>query len=320
MRAARCCVVGVVAVSGWAASLGGGGGVGWAGQDALRPPRQPRLVFVAAVGSDGRGQVVTMRADGSDLVRLRTGGDVASAALSPDGTRIAYAVAGALHSSLFVMDADGTRARRVTGGEDIGEPAWSPDGRRLVAVVTRQRRDHAPSDAIIALDASGARQRTIVRSAGAIADRAPAWSPDGTTIALVRGTPSRQGVYLASAIDGHGLRRLTPARDPRRFASTPAFSSDGRVVAYAAGGLTGRSQLFVVDARGGRPRQVTREARGGGVASPLFAPGDLPALVYEHAVSSRPYYRTDPRSAVEIRRVDLATGRTTTLRRLEPAG
>ncbi|MEQ1758741.1 MAG: gamma-glutamyltransferase [Vicinamibacterales bacterium] len=78
--------------------------------------------------------------------------------------------------------------------------------------------------------------------------REPAWSPDGSRLAVV---------YLdrlwTMAADGSDARELTTATGVER---EPVWSPDGQQVAFAAS--RGESfDLYMVDARGGDPRRVT---------------------------------------------------------------
>ena len=74
----------------------------------------------------------------------------------------------------------------------------------------------------IASDGTGARR--LIRSA-----YAPAWSPDGKSIAFVSRRTGDEEIYVARA-DGSGIRRLTTIPGPDL---SPAWSPDGRSLAWS---------------------------------------------------------------------------------------
>jgi hypothetical protein len=88
--------------------------------------------------------------------------------------------------------------------------------------------------------------------------RSPAWSPDGRTLAFVRGTS-----IFTSRADGRGARRLL------RNATAPAFSTSGDQIAF----VRGRS-LWVAKVDGTGATRLLRARSGWSVATPAWSPGD----------------------------------------------
>ncbi len=84
--------------------------------------------------------------------------------------------------------------------------------------------------------------------------RDPALSPDGATLAF-----AWRGDIWSVAIEGGRARRLTQHSADE---SQPAYSPDGRQLAFISTRETGTRQVFVMPARGGDARQLTRHSEG----------------------------------------------------------
>jgi Tol biopolymer transport system component len=90
------------------------------------------------------------------------------------------------------------------------------------------------SGRIVLVDTTGHRLATLSTPAGrGVSSWAPAWSPDGKSLAFTRSTDGRRSfhVYVMRA-DGSGVRQITHGR----FDESPAWSPDGQWIAYASAG------------------------------------------------------------------------------------
>lgn len=162
---------------------------------------------------------------------------------------------------LIVADADGENQQVIAdSAEPLMSPIWSPDGLSLAYVSFESR------NAAIYVQALRTGERTRV-SARAGINGAPAWSPDGSTLAL---TLSRRDgdldVYTLS-LATQVLTRITfdPGID-----TEPVWSADGRKV-YFTSDRSGSPQIYEVDvADPQRPRRVTFE--GSYNARPRLSP------------------------------------------------
>jgi hypothetical protein len=195
----------------------GGWGLRWTRLGQRHPSWSPdgrRLVVSDATWPGAGEQLYTMAPDGSNVLQLTHVADARDPAWSPTGTQIAYDDG----ATVFVVGVDGVSPQAIGPGTD---PAWSPDGRSLVLV--RERRlvvvdvktlaARRVTDDVSTLWAEAqpawSRNGTIVfagyptggasglftvPAAGGTPTRltmagetSPAWSPDGATIAALRG-------------------------------------------------------------------------------------------------------------------------------------
>ena len=198
--------------------------------------------LVVCVGATPVG-AQARRLQSADLLRMRA---VDGVRLSPDGARIAYTVVtsdqpGRPQRQLFVMTVVDGRSVRLGGSEPASAPEWSPDG-RLVAF--KGTVDGRKGLAVSRPDGSGLRflaEVTGTNSPLTFEGRAIAWSPDSKRIAFVSTTPGPETALAGGdpVVITRYLYKPDAEEGLTRF-------NDNR-----------RRHIFIVDAEGGTPRQLT---------------------------------------------------------------
>jgi TolB protein len=220
------------------------------------------------VGVAGREQIFVANSDGSG-VRQLTHDDVdhEDPAWSPDGKEIAYVRLDATGSRIHALALDGGADRALSPPDrKVIHPRWHPLGGRL-AWCTTDDLDPPRKNAseIQELDLRTGAIRTLVT--GGI-NTYPAYSPDGTRLALRRftGGDANSEVFVADA-DGTHLRNLT--NDPA-FDGWPAWSPDGKRIAFASNRGNSNYRIYVMDADGANVRVVARTE--GRATAPTWTP------------------------------------------------
>ena len=125
---------------------------------------------------------------------------------------------------------------------------------------------------------------------------APAWSPDGQTLAVVLTRDGLSQIYLINAADGSNVRRLT--RSPL-IDTEPVFSPDGQSVFFTSD-RSGRPQIYQIPVSGGEARRIT--FNGEYNITPRISPDGQSLLVVT---------RRDGQFRIAL--IDLATGNETLL-------
>jgi TolB protein len=130
-----------------------------------------------------------------------------SAAVSPDGSRVAMVLSKNGSPNIWVCNADGTNFKQLTTShEDESSPCWSPDGQWICfATKIRERRALAKVPA-----GGGAIQR--IPTSGVSNPTDPDWSPDGKWIAFT----SQMGDFNICVVPASGgsATVLVPGQHP----------------------------------------------------------------------------------------------------------
>ena len=169
--------------------------------------------------------------------------------ISPTGKR---AVIGA-RGDVFTLPAEEGVVRNLTASSGVAErtPMWSPDG-RWIAYFS----DRTGEYELTVRPADGTGQERTVTKLGTGFRYTPFWSPDSRLVAFVDQAMRIHVVDVASGAD--------KVVDKANYYShgelsnwVPSWTADSRWLAYARDLPSGRSAIFIYDARSGVTTQAT---------------------------------------------------------------
>jgi DNA-binding winged helix-turn-helix (wHTH) protein len=201
------------------------------------------LVLVASVAAAGAWRFRALLAGGAGppmkVVTLTAlTGDEYSPSFSPDGQQIAFSWNGVNEDNfdVYVMMVGSADVRRLTSEPGFdGDPKWDPNGKRIAFV--RQSPGDSSGRIYMTSPVGGSKLKLgefpVINMDPARVSKI-SWSPDSQFLAASRAAEPAQpgGIYLIP-VNGGNPRPLTQATAPATH-SSPAFSPDGRRMAYVS--------------------------------------------------------------------------------------
>ena len=197
-----------------------------------------------------------------DINGSAPGTSIADEALQPDvGPNDAIAVRSTHHDSygIAIIKDSGQPATRLTKEAGDRSPRWSPDGKHIAFTSTSRNDDNNTHVYLLDLG-SGA-----VEDLGLGQD--PDWAPDGLQIVYQNcgDSDDQCGLWIIDLELGDHRQITTNAGD-----AMPAWSSDGKLIAFMSAGRSPSWDIFVADAGTGDIRSFTLDDADDGL--PTWSP------------------------------------------------
>jgi tricorn protease len=184
---------------------------------------------------------------GPAIERMRLTDRISELQLSPDGKKVAFIVRGEVFAA---SAADGGDAARVSNSSaEEYQVMWAPDSRRLIYVSDRDGTPH-----LFLYDFNSNTETQLTRDAAD--DSTPRFSPDGKSLAFIRGAKELRVMDLA----GRKERVVVTAffERPPIIADRPyVWSPDSKWLAYVPVSENLFKNLHIVAAEGGTGRSAS---------------------------------------------------------------
>ena len=228
--------------------------------------------------------IYTALVGGDSSLRLTKHPTDCCQAWSPDSRQVAFVRRTDSEDGIYVVAAlGGTERRLYSSSRDLNPVlAWSPDGKLLAFPENDGTNTHSW---ITLLSVADTTTRKLTSPPAEDRDDGPAFSPDGSQVAFIRGTVAGvvNNVFVVPVTGGEP-KRLT-------FDNRPIFgltwTADGREIIYSSI-REGPTALWRVSAFGGAPRPVA------GVGLMAYSPSVSPRgneLAYQQAIGKDNIWR-----------------------------
>ena len=162
--------------------------------------------------------------------------------LAPDGKRIVFAV----HGEVFTAPTDEGELRQISDGPARDRNVvYSPDGKSIAYVSDRDGREE-----IYVASSDGAGETKKATDLDALKFNI-LWSPDSKSLAFT----TSDGKLDTVAADGKGLKELASSKYGN--VERPAWSPDGKWIAYSKPDVTRSNDIYMIPAAGGGEKKVS---------------------------------------------------------------
>ncbi len=188
------------------------------------------------------------------FARQVTGSITIDPSFSPDGAQMVYITAVAGVQQLFIAKPDGSEPRQISHDAfDHEDPAWSPDGKSIAFV---SYADAGQVISVMAIDGGGVQALTS-KNVHAIH---PNWTPDSKSLLYCTTDdldPPRKNAADIFSIEvaSRQVTKLTTAG----INTYPRPSPDGKRIAFRKIIDEVNSEVFVMDADGSNPQNLTND-------------------------------------------------------------
>jgi sugar lactone lactonase YvrE len=216
--------------------------------------------------------IFLMNTDGQGAALTKGGNDDVDPAISPDGTKVAFARQDGVNNyNIWVMNVDGSgQTRLTTEPRDDRYPAWSPDGTKIAY---RGYPAATGGAELFTMNPDGSNQTPVKNTFGG--DQ-PAWSPDGKQLVYLQtvqtgtdpttGAPINDDEIFKINLDGSFKTNLT--NSPSTSDRYPAWFPNSNTIAFRRLDPSGQGrELYTVSPNGGAVTNLTPVLGAGRAAS-----------------------------------------------------
>jgi eukaryotic-like serine/threonine-protein kinase len=183
-------------------------------------------------------------------------GDKGYPAFSPDGSEVAFSWkgrGGSGYSNIYVqLVGTSTPLRLTNAAADDSFPTWSPDG-HFVAFLRTARQEQA----YYIIPALGGPERKLRVGYENPFQGGISWSPDGRYLAVADQASSDVPQVIGFISVESGERLDSRIQMPGAFVAYPAFSPDGKYLAFVSGSGFLSHDIYVTAVTRGKPRALT---------------------------------------------------------------
>jgi Tol biopolymer transport system component/serine/threonine protein kinase len=265
-----------------------------------------KKIAYSASGEAGENTHIYVQAIGlGDPVRLtRDAAADLSSVWSPDGKRIAWLRTGPGETAIFVSPASGGAQDKVADLypnriETVGRQLdWSPDGGWFAAA--DKEAEGAPFRIVLVGARDGRKRQVTQPPEGVIGDMAPCFSPDGNSVAFIRGLSSGVNDLYVVPLAGGESRRVT--RD-NRYILSAAWGPGGKTLVFSSDRARNRA-LWSVPVSGGTATRVPMVSEN--ASDPAFS-RDGENMAYSQLFEDTNIWRFDLGGRAALRKVVAST-------------
>ncbi len=218
---------------------------------APRPQVFPGGVLLLSIQTGATAHLYAWHPPDLPLTRLTRGNwmDI-HPAISPDGSRVAFASNRGGQWDIFVLDLPTGEVTRLTDTPAYdGHPSWSPDG--LWIAHDTYLEDNLD---IVVRPVDGS-QPPIRLTYDPRPDFSPAWSPQGRRIAFVSSRSGEQEIWLAD-LDKVEERFVNLSRNRQVEEDHPLWNASGDSLAWSGTEENGERAVYVWNGTGRRPASI----------------------------------------------------------------
>jgi eukaryotic-like serine/threonine-protein kinase len=197
------------------------------------------LAYISGGFQSAQNKLVWVNRNGTEQPLSTPAHNYVYPRLSPDGRRVALAIAEDQGAQVWLYDLQDRLTRLTFEGAANNVPAWTPDGKRIAFLSNKQSQTEGQNVFWQLADGSGGLERLTKSD---FLDAPMSFSPDGQLLAYIESNPATgYDIWVVHISD----RKAQPFIQTPFNESAPGFSPpDGRWLAYVSN-ESGRNEIYV---------------------------------------------------------------------------